>query len=58
MAISGGGAKSLDVVPLFLLCSHSTERKRRTIMNIERILNEIAAITALFAGAYVLLMVA
>jgi len=26
-------------------------------MNIERILNEIAAITALFAGAYVLLMV-
>jgi len=26
-------------------------------MNVERILNEIAAVTALFAGAYVLLMV-
>lgn len=30
----------------------------RTIMTFERILNEIAAVTALFAGAYVLLMVA
>jgi len=27
-------------------------------MNLERMLNEIAALTALFAGAYVLLMVA
>ncbi len=27
-------------------------------MNIERILNEVAAVTALFAGTYVLLMVA
>jgi len=26
-------------------------------MNLERMLNEIAALTALFAGAYVLLMV-
>lgn len=30
---------------------------RRTLMDIERLLNEIAAVTALFAGAYVLLMV-
>ena len=34
---------------------HKTQR--RTLMNIERLLNEIAAVTALFAGAYVLLMV-
>jgi len=32
--------------------------KKETTMNYERILNEVAAVTALFAGAYVLLMVA
>ena len=51
-------ATQLDTCTMFLLCSHSTERQcRRTIMSFERILNEIAAVTALFAGAYVLLMV-
>lgn len=44
----------------FLSCSCFVliNKQKETTMNYERILNEVAAVTALFAGAYVLLMVA
>lgn len=63
--------KSVDNLLMFLFCSFSERlssssaapikaRKpdKENTMAFERILNEIAAVTALFAGAYVLLMVA
>ena len=54
---------ALDKYIMFMLCSYlRIPLERRTLMNaiahLERILSEIAAVTALFTAGYVLLMIA